>query len=471
MDDVIWMDATAQAELVARGQVTARELAEAAIARIEAVDGELNAVIHRRFDLALAEVDAGLPAGPFHGVPFLIKDLYADSAGDPAHDGNVALRDVGWTAREDSWNIARLRRAGFCFLGRTNTPEFGLVPVTEPESHGACRNPYDTSRTPGGSSGGSAAAVAAGMVAVAHASDGGGSIRIPASMCGLVGLKPTRGRNTLGPDRDESGLSVQHVVSRTVRDTAALLDVIQGPGPGDLAVAPPPLRPYVSEVGVDPGRLRIGFLASSPTGPLDAECEAAVRGAASLLEGLGHHVAEEAPEFDPEAGRRFMARWVVNARLAVMALTERIGHEAGPDDVEPLTWAMASAADGLSAVEYGQAMAASARFTRRLASWWEDHDLLVTPTLGGLPPEIGALKPPADNPFATQSATATLVPYTTHFNVTGQPAVSLPLHVSASGLPVGVQFVAAYGREDLLIRVASQLEAAVGWASRRPAIG
>ena len=470
MDDVLWMDATAQAALVRSGQISPAELAAAALSRIEAVDGAINAVIHRRFDTALAEIEKGLPDGPFHGVPFLIKDLFADSAGDPAHNGNRALRDAGWRAQKDSWLIARYRKAGFSFLGRTNTPELGLVPVTEPHAYGATRNPYDMARSPGGSSGGSAAAVAAGMVAVAHASDGGGSIRIPSSMCGLVGLKPSRGRSTLGPDRDESGLSVQHVVARSVRDTAALLDVGSGPARGDMVIAPPPARPYTDELSVRPRGLRIGMLAENPGGALHADCEAAVRSAAQLLENLGHHVAEEYPSIDPESGRRFIARWAVNTRLSVLGIGAMLGREVRPDDVEPLTWAMASVAEQMHAVDYAQAIAASAAFTRRLSRFWEDHDLLLTPTLGEPPPLIGELEPPADDPFATQAHTASLVPFTTHFNVSGQPAISLPLHVNGSGLPIGIQLVAAYGREDLLIQIAAQLEEAAPWSDRRPAL-
>ena len=470
MDDVLWQDATAQAQLVASGEVSARELTEAAINRIEKVDAEINAVIHRRFDKVLAEIDAGLPPGPFHGVPIVIKDLFADSAGDPAHNGNGALRRANWTATEDSWLVGRLRRAGFGFVGRTNTPEFGLVPVTEPTAYGPCRNPYDLSRSPGGSSGGSAAAVAAGMVAVAHASDGGGSIRIPASMCGLVGLKPSRGRTTLGPDGDESGLSVQHVVTRSVRDSAALLDVLAGPGPGDMVVAPPPARPFASEVGADPGQLRIGVLSFSPAGPLDPECEAAVWGAAHLLESLGHEISHDHPEIDQEVSRQFGTRWVVNTRLRLRALGQQLGREVTADDVEPLTWAFAALADHFSSTDAAGAIAAGARFTRRLAQFWTDHDLLITPTLGELPPMVGELTPPADDPLGTQARTGLLVPFTTHFNVTGQPAISLPLHMSPIGLPVGVQFVAAYGREDLLIRVASQLETAAPWVDRRPVL-
>ena len=470
VDDVLWLDATGQAELIASGDVSPRELAETAIARIEAVDGELNAVIHRRFDKALEEIDAGLPRGPFSGVPFLVKDLFADTAGDPAHNGNRALRDIGWTATSDSWLTARFRRAGFAFLGRTNTPEFGLVPVTEPHAYGPTRNPFDTARSPGGSSGGSAAAVAAGMVAAAHASDGGGSIRIPSSMCGLVGLKPSRGRSTLGPDRDESGLSVQHVVTRSVRDTAALLDIAQGPGLGDMVVAPPPMRPYVEELSTRPNGLRIGMLTFNPAGTLHSDCEAAVRKAGSLLESVGHDVSEDVPAIDPDSGRRFMARWAVNTRLRLLGLGQILGRDVTPDDVEPLTWAMASAADSLHAVDYAQAIQASARFTRQVAMFWESHDLLLTPTLGEPPPLVGELEPPADNPFATQAHTASLVPFTTHFNVTGQPAISLPLHVNEAGLPIGVQLVAAYGREDLLVQVGAQLEEAAPWADRRPTL-
>jgi amidase len=401
-------------------------------------------------------------------VPLLIKDLYADSEGDPAHNGNRALKETGWTAPADSWLVGRLRAAGFALLGRTNTPEFGLVPVTEPHAYGPSRNPWDTSRSPGGSSGGSAAAVAAGMVAVAHASDGGGSIRIPASMCGLVGLKPSRGRTTLGPEGDESGLSVQHVVARSVRDTAALLDVLQGPGPGDMVTAPPPDRPYAAEVGAPTGQLRVGLMTSSPAGALAPECRAAVEKAGQLLEDLGHAVGPEYPEIGREAMVRFGIRWVANTRYRLKALGAQLGREVTQEDVEPLTWAFASAGEHFSALDLLDAAAGSARFTRRLASFWVDHDLLLTPTLGGLPPRVGELSPPDDDPLSTQERTGLLVPFTTHFNVTGQPAISLPLHVSDDGLPVGVQLVAAYGREDLLIRVAAQLEAAAPWSGRRP---
>ncbi len=471
-DELTWLDATGQAALVRAGQVSARELAEASMARIEALDTVVNAVIHRRFEKALGEIESGLPDGPFKGVPLLIKDLHAETKGDPQHDGNLALKKAGYRPSEDCWLIGRYKAAGFCILGRTNTPELGLVPVTEPVAYGPTRNPYDPSRSPGGSSGGSAAAVAAGMVALAHGSDGGGSIRIPSSMCGLVGLKPSRGRVTAGPLRDESGLSVHHVIARSVRDSAAVLDATAGPGPGDLAVAPRPARPFLEAVRTTPSRLRVGFLASSPAGELDPECHEAVAFAARLLEELGHLVEEDHPRVldDRENARRFMARWVVNARLGIENLSELLGRDVGPADVEPLTWAMSEAASSISGIDYARAMAASARLSRSLGSWWQQHDILVTPTLGQLPPEIGELTPPAGEPFSTQGKTALLVPFTTQFNVSGQPAISLPLHTSRGGLPVGVQLVAAYGREDLLFQVAAQLEQAAPWCQRRPVL-
>jgi amidase len=469
-DELRWLDATAQAELVRRGEVKAAEVVEAAIERIEAVDGTLNAVIHRTFDAARAAAPAN---GPFAGVPFLVKDLYAASAGDPLHNGNVALRDAGYVAPADSELVARWRRAGFVLVGRTNTPEFGLLPTTEPAAHGATRNPWDPSRSPGGSSGGAAAAVAAGLVPAAHASDGGGSIRIPASACGIVGLKVSRGRTSLAPAGDESGLSVQHAVTRSVRDSAAILDATAGPAPGDMAVAPPPLRPWLEEVRADPGRLRVGVLAHSPAGELHPECREAALGAGRLLESLGHHVEESHPpamDRPQETGSTFLARWSTMARTAMIAAGRLAGRELGEEDVEPPTWIMASIGDATSGVELALAMAASAAYTRALASWWAGgFDLLVSPVLGEPPWPLGDLVVErGQDAVPLLQRTTTLVPFTTHFNLSGQPAISLPLHWTPDGLPVGVQLVAAYGREDLLIRVASQLEAAAPWADRRP---
>src|SRR6478735_12250260 len=278
-DQTRWMDATDQATLVASGDVSPSELLEAAIERIERIDPALNAVVIRWFDHA-REIAASpdLPSGPFRGVPFLIKDLFADYAGQRISNGNVALKEAHVISGADTTLVSRYRAAGLVIAGRTNSPELGSVPVTEPVAWGATHNPWDTTRTPGGSSGGAAAAVASGMVPFAHASDGGGSIRIPASCCGLVGLKTSQGRITLGPFRTESGLSVELCVSRTVRDTARLLDAVHGPGVGDTVIAPPPARPYVDELGADPGRLRIGLLDRHPRegGTVHPECVTAV---------------------------------------------------------------------------------------------------------------------------------------------------------------------------------------------------
>jgi amidase len=471
VDEVLWLDATAQAELIRDKQLSPRELVEACIARIEAVDPEVNAVIHRRFDKALAEIASELPEGPFAGVPMLIKDLHAESAGDPQHNGNLALKKACHQGTEDSWLIRRYREAGFVFLGRTNTPELGLVPITEPVAYGPTRNPYDLDRSPGGSSGGSAAAVAAGMVALAHGSDGGGSIRIPASMCGLVGLKPSRGRITAGPRGDESGLAVEHVLTRSVRDCAAVLAATAGPGLGDIAVAPPPETSYLSCLE-PPRRLRIGFLAASPAGPLHEECKEAVLKTAQLADELGHFVDEDHPAVldERENAKRFMARWVVGARLSLDNLARLLGREVTEQDVEPITWAMAKAGEAVSGLELATSLQSSSAFARSLGSWWEGHDVFLCPTLGELPPLIGELTPPPEEPLSTQGKTARLVPFTTHFNVSGQPAISLPLHMSSHGLPVGVQLVAAYGREDLLLRLGAELEQVAPWADRRPAL-
>lgn len=467
-DDLAWLDATAQAELVRAKEVTPAELVAAAIERIERIDPGINAVIHHRFERALEEAGdgSGLPDGPFTGVPFVVKDLFAPTEGDPMHNGMKALKEAAYVAPADSWLTARYRAAGFVFVGRTNTPELGLVPTTEPESHGATRNPWSTAHSPGGSSGGSAAAVAAGLVPAAHASDGGGSIRIPASMCGLVGLKVSRGRTTLGPDRDESGLSVNHVVTRSVRDCAAILDASAGSGPGDMAVAPPPARRYLDEVGADPGRLRVALLAHNPTGELHADCEAAVRGAAVLLESLGHSVEVAHPPVleDRAITGAFGARWCVNARMGLLTAADLIGRDLTQDDVESLTWMMAEIGAQVSGIDLAKGLAAGARLTRGLGVWWsEGWDVLLTPTLGAPPPRLGELGGAEGG-----ARTTALVPYTTHFNVSGQPAISLPLSWNADGLPIGVQLVADYGREDLLLRVAAQLEEAQPWAGRRP---
>jgi amidase len=310
------------------------------------------------------------------------------------------------------------------------------------------------------------------MVPIAHASDGGGSIRIPASACGLVGLKPTQGRITLGPFRDESNLGVELCVSRSVRDTAALLDAVRGPGVGDTVIAAPPARPYLDELGADPGRLRIGLLDEHPFGgPVHEECTIAVRNAAKLLESLGHNVDPGFPSAlsNREFGQRFSALWSTNMGVGIARIATQLGRELDASDVEPVNRAMAEFARGVNGVDYAMALAANVEFRRAVQQWWHDGwDLLLTPTLGEPPLPLGTFANNPQNPLASMARTTQYVPFTPAFNASGQPAISLPLHWTPEGLPVGVQLVAAYGREDVLLRVAAQLEVAQPWAHRRP---
>lgn len=475
-DELALLDATAQAELVRRGDATPAELVAAAIARIERLNPQLNAVITPLFDKARARAASALPDGPFTGVPFLLKDLDASSAGDPLHCGMKFLRDLKWVEDHDSYLVQKFRAAGFVILGKTNTPELGLTVTTEPEAYGPTRNPWSLSHSTGGSSGGSAAAVAAGLVPAAHASDGGGSIRIPASECGLVGLKPSRGRVSLGPEHGEywHGLVINHAVTRSVRDSAAILDAVAGPMPGDPYFAPPPPRRFRAEVGADPGRLRVGLLARHASVALHRDCTAAVNETGRLLESLGHVVEESHPaalDEGLEVTARFSALVTSWIALALDYWGERTGRPVDPEGVEPSTWALAEIGRGLSAPQYLAAADWLQAYSRRMARWWSDgYDVLVTPTLGAPPPRLGELVPSRDDPLAGRERMLGLIPFTPAFNITGQPAISLPLHWNIEGLPIGVQLVAAYGREDVLIRVASQLEGARPWAARRPPV-
>ena len=472
VDEATWLDATAQADLVRRGEVSPRELAEAAIARIEAVNPKLDAVIRTRFDAALAEAEEGLPDGPFRGVPILFKDIGCTVAGETTAFGLGPLRDVAFPVT--SFLAEHFRAAGFVPLGRTNVPELGTAVTTEPRSFPPTRNPWDLGHSTGGSSGGSAAAVAAGLVAVAHANDGGGSIRIPASECGLVGLKPTRGRVSQGPLTGEAwaGSVIDGAVTRTVRDAAGILDVIRKPMPGDPYWAPPLPRPLVQEVGADPGRLRIGVLdRPGADGYLDdPQCRAAVAGAARLLESLGHHVDESAPAamFEPEIPRHFNAIIAADTEATLEAFEMLLGRPIGEDEIEPRNAAYRRAGRELGAAAYLASRAWLEMWTRRMADWWASHDLLLTPTLGAPPPELGWFT--AAGPEQEGPRIAGFIPYTAQFNLTGQPAISLPLYRTEDGLPVGVQLVAAYGREDVLVRVAAALEQAAPWADRRPTV-
>jgi amidase len=477
MDDLAWRDATAQAELVRRREVSAAELVDAAIARIAALNPRLNAVITPSFEKARAAARAHqLPDGPFRGVPFLLKDIGTHSAGDPFHAGMRFLRELGWTEPNDTYLAAKFRAAGFIFLGKTNTPELGLLPTTEPEAYGPTRNPWNLTRSPGGSSGGAAAAVAAGLVPAAHATDGGGSIRIPASHCGVVGLKPSRGRNSLGPDVGErwGGCAVENVVSRSVRDTAAILDAIAGPMPGDPYSAPPPARPFTAEVGTVPGRLHIGLMVRAPGGmPVHPDCVAAAENAGRQLESLGHAVELSHPAAltDPENTRAFVTVVSAATARALQVWSEKTGKPIRREDVECLTWAMAEMGRQVSACDYLRAVESMHTQTRKIASWWAGgFDLLLTPTTAEPPPPLGTFSSPVDDPLAGFLRAAPFGTFTSPFNCTGQPAISLPLGATDGHLPIGVQLVAAYGREELLIRIAAQLEQAQPWAQRRPSI-
>jgi amidase len=472
MDEATWLDATAQADLVRGGEVSPKELVEAAIARIEAVNPKLDAVIRTRFDAARQEAEGDLPDGPFRGVPMLFKDLGCTVEGEVTAFGLGPLRDLAFPVT--SYLAEQFRSAGFIALGRTNVPELGTTVTTEPRSFPPARNPWDPGHSTGGSSGGSAAAVASGMVPVAHANDGGGSIRIPASECGLVGLKPTRGRVSQGPVTGEAwaGSTIDGAVTRSVRDAAGILDVISRPMPGDPYYAPALPRPLGQEVGADPGRLRIGFVdRTGLDGYLDdPQCSAAVAGAASLLESLGHHVEQSAPAamFDPEILRHFNTIIAADTEATMQAFEMLLGRPIGEDEIEPRNAAYRRGGRQLSAAAYLQSRAWLGIWARQMADWWNGHDLLLTPTLGGPPPELGWFT--AAGPEEEGARIASFIPYTAQFNMTGQPAVSLPLHWTPGGLPVGVQLVAAYGREDLLVRVASQLEQAAPWSERRPAV-
>jgi amidase len=474
MTDLSVLDATAQAELVRNGEASAAELVDAAIGRIEKLDGEVNAVIHPLYERAREAVQSGLPDGPFTGVPIVIKDLDGTLAGAPYHAGNKALKAARHVASTTSHLFERLERAGFVIVGKTNTPEFGLMPTAEPQAYGPTHNPWNLAHSSGGSSGGSAAAVASGMVPVGHAGDGGGSIRIPASMCGLFGLKPARGRVPLGPAEHEAwaGLVMRHVVTRSVRDSAAVLDVLQGYMSGDWYSAPPPARPYADEVGAQPGELRIGVCTNAPLGlaTVDPECVAAVDDTARLLESLGHSVVEAAPDAldDGALLETFGTVMLASLRADMTEVESAIGRPVTPGDMEPTTWASYEAGAAIDAGTYLRTLTKMQAWARRAIAWWFDDgfDILLTPTCAEPPPVLGDLT----DPETGGSRLLPFVLFTAPFNVTGQPAMSVPLAQSPSGLPVGVQLVGAPYREDLLIRVAAQLEQARPWADRRPPV-
>lgn len=469
MDEVVWLDATAQAELVRAGEVRPEELVEAALARIAQLNPELNAVIHPFFDRARSEAAAGPPGGPFCGVPFLLKDFAAELEGTPFNEGSILSGD--YVSHADQLITTRLRQAGFVICGKTNVPEFAILPTTEPRRFGPTHNPWDLTRTPGGSSGGSAAAVAAGMVPAAHGNDGGGSIRIPASCCGLVGLKPSRGRVSLAPRYGDvfSGLVCEHVVTRSVRDSAAILDLLAQPTPGEPYVAPPPTAPFLQAVGRRP-RLRVGLLTDSPTGTVvDRECVVAAEASARLCESVGHVVVPaRLPVDGSELTTHFINVWAAGNAWIWLDWEERIGRPGHPEEVEPLTWALVEMGRNLNAAQYLKSIQELQRAARQMASAFEDLDVLITPTLGEIPPPLGTFDSPPDSPLDGLFRSANFVPFTPPFNISGQPAVSLPLHWSEDGLPVGVQLAGRLGEEETLISLSAQLEDAQPWSHRHP---
>jgi amidase len=471
-DEYTSLDATALADLVRRKQVKPIELVEAAIDLIEQLNPTLNAVVTPMYEQARAGADGKLPEGPFTGVPFLLKDLGASYGGVRMTMGSAFLSN--FIPDHDTELVVRQKRAGLIILGKTNTPELGILPTTEPRLFGPSRNPWDIKRTTGGSSGGSAAAVAAGIVPMAHANDGGGSIRIPASCCGLFGLKPTRARNPHGPDLGDmfSGLVVEHAVTRSVRDSAALLDATAGPDVGDPYWAPPPMRPFLKEVGTDPGKLRIAFTTTAPTGvTVHADCVSAVRDAAALCASLGHEVEEASPEVNGQLfSQAFIGLWTGGCAWTIDGLSLATGRKPSPEQFEPLTWALYEMGQKQSASAYLLSLTLIQRIARDVARFFQKYDLWLTPTLAEPPLPLGMFDSTPENPLQGLFRAAAFVPFTPLCNATGQPAMSVPLFWNAEGLPVGVHFIGRFGDEATLFRLAAQLEAARPWASHRPQV-
>jgi amidase len=468
-NDLLFQPATELARLIKGGELTSRELTEASLARIEALDGELNAFVHLDSDGALAAADAVEPNDerPFAGVPIAVKDT-APVAGMPYTLGSDMFGD--YVPDYDAFVVRRLRDAGFVIVGKTNLPEFGILPVTEPRRHGPTRNPWDTERTPGGSSVGAASAVAAGMVPLAHGSDGGGSIRIPAACCGLVGLKPSRGRISRGPDQGDDFLVQDGVLTRTVAESAELLDVLAGYETGDATWAPPPSEPFATSAAREPAKLRIGFALEGPIdAPLDAQCERAVREAAELLAELGHDVEE----IDPPWKDRDLLRVFTMVFGTPIALGMQFGGMVtgrGPSEelVEPLSWTIWNGIRERDPVDYLLARTQLTASSRPIVALWQRYDAVLTPALAQRPVRIGEIDACSADPWEDFRRSGEFTPFTALFNVTGQPAISLPLFHGSDGLPLAVQIAGRPAGEGQLLSLAAQLEAARPWAERRP---
>ncbi len=486
-DEWIGLDGIALGELVRRKEVQATELTEAAIRRVESVNPKLNAVIHKMYDAAREAArawDTAVMQGKagnavFCGVPFLLKDLFAEYKGAPFNEGCAAVK--GYISKIDTELVKRQKAAGLVVLGKTNTPEFGILPATEPHLYGPTRNPWDPALTPGGSSGGSAAAVAAGVVPMAHGNDGGGSIRIPASCCGLFGLKPTRARNPLGPIFGDSpgGIAAEHAITRSVRDSAALLDATSGPETGDPYCAPQKERPFLQEVGREPGRLKIGLLTRVPEGWHDVaevhpDCLAAANDAARLCADLGHTV-EEVPASalsHPKIGVLFGQLFASFVGWAIAYWERELQKKITRDQLEPITWDSYQSSLKRTAVDHLVIVEEIQRFSRKIAEWYERerYDLLLSPTMTVPPLKTGSFQALPENPRKWLDAALAFVAFTRVQNMTGQPAMSVPLFWTAESLPIGVQFAARFGEEGLLFRLAGQLEKARPWRERKPPI-
>jgi amidase len=486
-------DGLGLAELVRRKEVKPGELVEEAISRIEKLNPQLNAVIHKMYDLAREAAEGDLPDGVFRGVPFLLKDLMAPYAGVPMRNGSRFHSD--FVPDHDSEMVKRCKLAGLIIVGKTNTPEYGLMPVTEPELFGPSNNPWDLTRATGGSSGGSAAAVAARMVPLAHGNDGGGSIRIPASCCGLFGLKPTRGRNPIGPDLGEAwhGLACDHVLTRSVRDSAAMLDATAGPDIGALYYAVPPSRPFLDEVGTEPGKLRIAFTTRPFLSDfVHEDCVKGLEATVKLCQDLGHEVVEAAPQLDGKAfARAFLTMICGETRADIEEAETLFGRKATSKDFEPSTWAVGLLGKQCRAAELSKSIRLLQRNARQIGQFFEDYDVLLTPTLAMPPVVTGALQPQGTEASVLKILTSLnagrvisllggidslagevfkFMPYTPLFNATGQPAMSVPLYWNDEGLPIGMHFAGRYADEAALFRLAGQLEQAKPWFDRVPPV-
>jgi amidase len=465
-------DALGLADLVARRLVTPEQLLDAAIERVDGRNHAVNAVIMPLYDHARRSITDGLPDGPFRGVPFLLKDLGGWLAGVRVTRGSRFFADAP-PAGEDSEHVRRLKRAGLVIFGRTNSCELGLSLTCEPQLYGPTRSPWDTARISGGSSGGAAAAVGARMVPMAHASDGFGSIRAPAACCGVVGLKPTRGRNTMAPYTGEGlgGLSTEHAVTLSVRDSAALLDATAGPGPGDPYVAPPPARPFLSEIGVAPGALRIAMTSLTPNGAtVEPDSLRALDDVAALCRDLGHRVQRVDPGID--RGAVIPTFLTLAAANTVVNLASHPTKKRPPraDEVEKVTWATGQLGEKVAAADYVRATQTAHRLGRQMAAFHRDWDVLLTPALATLPVPLGWIDMMMDDVHEYWRRVFAFSPFTVWFNLTGQPAIVLPLAASPTGFPVSVQFAARFGDEATLFRLASQLEATRPWFERKPPV-